>query len=127
MWLNHYLIHPAAYWDIIILDIETVITKPDYLGPSGIIRARNPNAVIMTYYSAADIIPDDLNYIRAKFTSLVKPEWYVRDIHGKVYHLFPVEGDVWTPMFNLSTEINTFMPNYLVLQRKVESKKSRIT
>lgn len=109
---DHFL-NESAYWDIIILDIETVITKPDYLGPSGLIRTSNPNSVIMTYYSAADIILDDPHYIRAKFTSLVKPEWYVKDIYGNIYHLFPAEGDVWTPMFNMSTEINTFMPNYL--------------
>lgn len=106
-------LNEAAYWDIVILDVEAIITKPDYLGSSGTIRRKNPNAVIMTYYSAADIIPDDPNYIRAKFTTLIKPEWYVKDIHGEVYHLFPIEGDIWSPMFNLSTEISIFMPKYL--------------
>lgn len=105
----------ASYWDLIILDVEAVITQPDYLGPSGWIRESNPNAVIMTYFSAADILPDDLNYIRTKFISKFNQEWYMHDVHGNIYHLFPVgSGDSrWTQMFNLSTEANTFMPNFL--------------
>jgi len=103
----------AFYWDIIALNVDTITAKPYILGRLGTIRQSNPNAVILIYFSAADILPNDPNYILSTFISQLKPEWYMQDVRGKLYHLFPIEDGTWTPMFNLSTDINTFMPNFL--------------
>ncbi len=106
-------INQAAYRDIIVLDFDTVTTRPDYLGASGIIRRINPNAIILAGLSAASTFMEDPNYIRSTFISQIKPEWYMKDIYGKPYHLEPQGSSPWTLMFNLSTGINTFMPDFL--------------
>jgi hypothetical protein len=107
-------LNEAANWHVLVLDAELVQNRPDWLGESGAIRAANPNAVILLYFSAADVIPGNTATINAGFISGLNDGWYMKDIYGARYLLFELFGtDTWTQMLNLTTPVSTYMPTYL--------------
>lgn len=104
---------PAYYWDILIFDKETEKSEWSYLGPTGIIRSQNPNAVILETMSVLEYYPWDSSVIGKEFVSLLKPEWIMKDIYGNPFPSFCCYNGKWSTMMNLSTDVNTFIPDYL--------------
>jgi len=113
-------ISESANWDFLVVDAEVVANNPEYLGESGTIRTINPNAVIVTYFSAADVIPGNTAIINGGFIAGLKDAWYMKDIYGSRFKLFKLKKDFWSDMLNLTTKVNKFMPKYL--KKKVLSK-----
>jgi hypothetical protein len=103
----------AANRDLIVADAEVVANNPEFLGASGVIRTLNPNAVILTYFSAADVIPGNTATINAGFIAGVKDAWYMKDVSGARFKLYELREGFWTEMLNLTTVVNNFMPKYL--------------
>jgi len=89
------LLDQAAYWDVVILDAETVENCPEWLGPEGTLRSRNPGVVILAYFSAADVIPRNTAPVNGGFIAGLDESWFVRDVAGDVYCLFWL-GDQWS-------------------------------
>jgi len=106
-------VRKMAKWDFLILDAEAVEKPTKFLGESGLIRSLNPNAVIVTYFSAGDIIPGNSAPINGGFIAKLKNGWYMKDIYGARLLLFELIDDVWSEMLNLTTPVNNFMPKYL--------------
>jgi hypothetical protein len=103
----------AADWDVLVVDAELAVNLPEYLGAMGSLRTRNPNLVILTYFSAADFIPGDLATIRAGFAGGLDDGWFMKDTSGHRFTLFQLTPESWTEMLNLTTGVNAFMPAYL--------------
>lgn len=102
----------AAYWDVVIVDAETVANCPKELGPRGPLRSRNPFAVVLAYFSAADVIPGNAATINSGFISGLDDTWFVKDVTGAHYLLFWL-GDRWSRMLNPATPVASYMPEYL--------------
>jgi hypothetical protein len=109
----------ASYRDLLVLDAELVASHPGYFGPKGLVRSFNKNAVIVVYFSAADVIPGNTAPVNAGFIAGVKDAWYLKDTAGARFKLFELPGGVWTEMLNQTTAVNAFLPNYL--KKKVMS------
>jgi len=107
------LLAGAADWDILVLDAETVLSRPEFLGPSGRIRVHNPAALVFFYFSAADVIPGNQAPVNAGFISGLKDGDYMKDTAGVRGLLFQLPGGVWTEMLNLKTRVNGYLPAYL--------------
>lgn len=103
----------AAYYDLLVLDAEVTKNGPSNLGPFGALRNTNPNVVIVLYFSAADIIPWNNATINAGFISGLQNDWYMKDTFGNKVKLFELTPGNWTEMLNLSTDVNSYMANYL--------------
>lgn len=104
----------AYYWDLLIFPSEVAKSEWGVLGPKGLIRSENPNSVILAIYSAQEYYPDDSSKTGRPFVSALKPEWTMRDIYGKPYHIFYYgDSSSWSLMINLSTEVSTFIPQYV--------------
>jgi hypothetical protein len=101
------------YWDLTIVDAEIVQMLPEYLGPNGIIRKRNPNAVLLAAFSAGDINPYRPHPITADFNRGLDGKWYLRDIRGNPVPLYQMRPSEWTLAQNAATEVNEYMPRYL--------------
>ena len=106
------LLEQAAYWDIVIVDAETVESRPEWLGPGGRLRARNPGLVLLAYFSAADVIPGNAAPVNGGFLAGLDESWFVRDVAGDHYRLFWL-GDQWSLMLNPTTPVASYMPEYL--------------
>ncbi|MCP2606361.1 putative glycoside hydrolase family 15 protein, partial [Candidatus Aminicenantes bacterium AC-708-I09] len=106
-------LNEAFNWDLLVLDAELVANFPEYLGSNGKIRQNNPYAIILLYFSAADVIPGNTATVNGGFISGLKDEWYMKDINGARYLLFELSPGDWTEMLNLTTLVNSYMPNYL--------------
>jgi hypothetical protein len=104
---------PAYYWDILTFDKNIAKSNWIYLGPTGIIRSKNPNAVILATHSVQEFFPSDSSITGKDFVSSLKPEWIMRDIHGNPFPSFCCYNGEWSIMMNLSTDVNTFIPNFL--------------
>lgn len=107
------LIDETANWDLLVLDAEVSANNPEYLGETGRIRSINPYAVIVFYFSAADIIPGNTAVINSGFIAGLEDGWYMKDINGDQYLLFELYSGFWTRLLNLSTGVNAYMPAYL--------------
>lgn len=107
------LLDKAADWDVLVLDAETVASRPEFLGPSGRIRSHSAAAVVLFYFSPADIIPGNPAPINAGFLAGLKDGDYMKDAAGARYLLFLLPGGVWTEMLNLTTRVNGYLPAYL--------------
>jgi hypothetical protein len=107
------VLEEAADWDLLVVDSELVALLPEYLGATGILRARNPNLVVLTYFSAADFIPGDTAPIRSEFARGLDDAWFMKDTSGQRFVLFEVVPGSWTEMLNLTTGVSAFMPSYL--------------
>ncbi len=105
-------IREVALRDVVVLDAEMVANQPRVLGPRGTIRGFNPDAVILAYFSAADVIPWNTATINKGFIDGLNDAWYMKDTLGARYRLFEIAG-CWTEMLNLTTDVNTFLPGYL--------------
>jgi hypothetical protein len=106
-------IKEASFRDLLVIDAEVVPNNPEFLGAYGVIRTANPGAVILAYFSAADIIPGNTATINAGFMSLLKEVWYLKDIYGARFKLFELSPGFWTDMLNLTMGVNSFLPKYL--------------
>jgi len=73
----------------------------------------NPNLVIVSYFSAADIIPGNTAPINAGFISGLQDGWYMKDTSGNKVKLFELTPGFWSEMLNLTTGVNSFLPSYL--------------
>ena len=103
----------SSYRDIIILDPEVVNSEWLFLGPAGIIHTKNPNAIILTQKSVQEYFPDDNTVVGSGIISQMKPDWVMKDIYGKPYPIFCYGDGHWSIMLNLSTDISTFIPDYI--------------
>jgi len=103
----------SAYWDILTFSNELTRSDWGYLGPSGSIRSKNPNAVILTVISAQEFFPWDDTASGKDFVSRLKPEWIMRDTSGNPFPSFCCYNSRWSIMMNLSTDVSTFIPDYM--------------
>lgn len=104
---------PAYYYDILLFDKEVSKSEWAYLGPAGIIRSQNPNSVILAMISNQEFFPDDESETGQVFISGLKPEWAMQDVDGNPFPAFDYGGGYWSTMLNLSTDVTTYMPQYL--------------
>lgn len=79
-----------------VIGPEAMHNLAEYLGPDGWLRLRNPNIVVLAYFSAGDVIITANLPIIADFVHSLKPKWYLRDRHGKHVYLFQLDGEEWT-------------------------------
>ncbi len=107
------LLTQAADWDVLVLDAETVRSRRGFLGPGGRIRSRNAKAVVVFYFSAADVIPRNPAPINAGFIAGLQDGDYMKDTAGARIKLFLLGGGVWTEMLNLASRVNAYIPAYL--------------
>jgi Hypothetical glycosyl hydrolase family 15 len=107
------LLEGLSFWDLAILDADIVHYLPEYLGEKGFIRSRNPNTILLAYFSAGDVNANRSHQIIAGFNQGLDPGWYMRDIHGNPVPLFQLESGPWTLALNPSTDVNEYLPRYL--------------
>lgn len=100
-------------WDLAIVDAETILTLPDYLGAGGRIRAANPQALLLAYFSAADANLDLTLPINQGFLQNLAPAWYLRDTRGDQIRLYELEPGQWTLAMNEATPFSEYLPRYL--------------
>jgi hypothetical protein len=103
----------SSYRDLIIYGPEVAQTEWGVLGPNGIIRSRNPNAIILTQATVQEFFPWDDSITGKDFVSKFNPNWTMKDIYGKPFPIFCCFGGKWSIMINLSTDVSTFIPDYL--------------
>jgi hypothetical protein len=109
------LLDQLHYWDIEVINAEVVSTNPEYLGATGLLRTRNPNAILIAYFSGADVNPDLKNQpIHRRFIAGLEPSWYLKDVSHKSVPLFqlPTTSE-WTIALNPTTKMNQFVPALL--------------
>jgi hypothetical protein len=111
-WVETDVYDEAAQRDIIIMDTIAMEFCPSYLGEYGVIRSINPNAIILMYFSAADIMVPGWTDVLKQFVAGVKDEWYMKDDQGETYPLFPNTSG-WNYMFNPTTGVNAYMPEFI--------------
>ena len=104
---------PTYYYDIVLFDKEVTKSEWAFLGPAGIIRSQNPNSVILAAHSNQEFFPDDDSVIGREFVSGLKPEWVMQDVQGNPFPAFNYGDGFWSTMINLTTDVNTYMPQYL--------------
>ena len=104
---------PIFYWDIVTFSKEVSKSGWIFLGPSGIIRSQNPNAVILVTHSIQEYYPEDTSVMGERFVSGLKPEWVMHDIHGEPFPAFDYGDGYWSKMINLSTDASTYIPEYV--------------
>lgn len=107
---------PLYFWDIVTFDKQVAKSQWGLLGPSGMIRSQNPNAVILAVQSIQEFFPNDTSETNLDFLSGLKPDWVMQDINGKPFPVFYYSDNgttFWSSMINLSTDINTYIPQYL--------------
>ncbi len=104
---------PAYYYDILLFDKEVAKSEWAYLGPTGIIRSQNPNAVVFAMISNQEFFPDDESETGHVFVAGLKPEWVMQDVDGNPFPAFDYGGGYWSTMLNLSTDVTTYIPQYL--------------
>ncbi len=102
----------ANYYDILTLGPEVAKSNWIYLGPTGIIRTKNPNAVILAIFSVQEYFQKDNSWTGGDFVSKLKPDWTMRDIYGEPFPSFNYDGE-WSTMMNLGTDVSKFIPDYL--------------
>jgi hypothetical protein len=104
---------PAYYYDILLFDKEVAKSEWAYLGPTGIIRSQNPNTVVFAMISNQEFFPDDESETGHVFVAGLKPEWAMQDVDGNPFPAFDYGGGYWSTMLNLSTDVTTYIPQYL--------------
>jgi len=104
---------PIFYWDIVTFSKEVAKSGWVFLGPSGIIRSNNPNAVILVTHSIQEYYPEDSSVTGQDFVSGLKPEWVMRDIYGEPFPAFDYGDGYWSKMINLSTGASQYIPEYV--------------
>ena len=104
---------PAHFFDIITFGGEVGKSNWIYLGPKGIIRTKNPNAVILSTFSVQEFFQKDNSWTGGDFVSKLKPEWIMRDTSGEPFPSFCCYDGDWSIMMNLGTEVSKFIPDYL--------------
>lgn len=103
----------SSYYDILVYNPEVPLSEWAFMGPSGIIRTTNPNAVILTSLSVVEFFPWYDSVTGKDFISKFQPDWEMKDIHGKPFADFYYGNGHWSTLINLSTNVNTFIPDYL--------------
>ncbi len=103
----------AYYYDILLFDKEVTKSEWLFLGPAGIIRSQNPNSVLLAAHSNQEFFPDDESVIGREFVAGLKPEWVMQDIQGNPFPAFDYGDGFWSTMLNLTTDVTTYMPQYL--------------
>jgi hypothetical protein len=104
---------PAFHWDILTFSEEVAKSGWVFLGPSGLIRLQNPNAVILVTLTIQEFFPDDSSVTGKAFVSGLRPDWVMHDIHGNPFSIFYYGNGYWSTMINLATDVNTYIPRYL--------------
>ena len=104
----------SSYYDLLVYDPEAMNSEWLFMGPSGIIRKQNPNAVILAYWSMQEFTSwDQSTPTRKDYISEFQPDWLMNDIHGKPYFFAFYGNGQWTTAINLSTDVNQFIPDYV--------------
>ncbi|MEM3597626.1 MAG: putative glycoside hydrolase [Candidatus Hadarchaeum sp.] len=118
--LQHYapseeMINEAANWDLLVLDAEVILNRPEFLGSNGTILQINPHAVVLSYFSSSDVLPGhrETTTINGIFISGLDDGWYMKDVNGSRYLLLQLPDGNWSEMLNLTTEVNFYMADYL--------------
>lgn len=104
---------PAQYYDILTFGQEVSRSNWIYLGPEGIIRSKNPNAVILATFSVQEFFQKDNSWTGGDFVSRLKPEWIMRDIYGEPFPSFCCYDGDWSIMMNLGTDVRKFIPDFI--------------
>jgi len=107
------LIDDLHNYDLAVIEADLVHSMPEYLGIDGILRSRNPNLVLLTYFSGADVNPYYRQPIQEDFVSSMKDSWYLHDVEGKQVPFYQLSDSRWTLAQNPSTPANEFLPRYL--------------
>ncbi len=108
------LLLALADWDVLVVDAELAANdRASFLGPHGTLRQRNQNLVVLTYFSAADVIPGNTATVNGGFIAGLDDRWYMKDTAGRRVRLFDLGGGTWSEMLNLTTGVNEFMPRHL--------------
>jgi hypothetical protein len=107
------LLAELAFWDLAIIDPAVIVTMPEYLGSSGIIRSRDPTTVLLAYFSGADVNLDANAPVWKEFNASVDSTWYMRDISGNRVPLFEVHPGRWTWALNLTTAASEHIPVFI--------------
>ena len=103
----------SSYYDLLNYGPEVALSEWAFMGPSGIIRTTNPNAVILTTMSVQEFFPWDNSVTGRDFVSKFQPDWEMKDIHGNPYAAWNYGNGQWSIFINLSTSVNKFIPDYL--------------
>lgn len=107
------LLNDVHFWDLIVLNAELAENIPEYVGPNGKIRSRNPNAVIVAYFSGQDVYPGISQPLTNRYRKGLAPEWYLRDKNGKILPLYRLKSGEWTDALNVTTALNEYLPKFL--------------
>ena len=108
------LLDQLHYWDIEVINPELIPTMSEYLGPTGLLRTRNPNAIVVAYFSGVDINPAlRIQPINRGFIEGLESSWYLKDVDGKPVPLFQLFTSNWTIALNPTTRVNRFLPAYV--------------
>jgi hypothetical protein len=101
-----------SLWDVITVDAESLATIEYLLGPSGVLRAANPNLVITVYFSAENSEPTDEG-IFGRFNEGLQPNWLLRDVNSTLVKGFKFERG-WSGYYNLpATGITEYFADFI--------------
>jgi hypothetical protein len=104
----------SYYWDLSTFPVEIEKTEKAYLGPNGWIRSQNPNSVLLGGFSVQEYVPDENSAVGTPFVANLEPAWTMHDTSGKPFNIFYYSNsNYWSKMLNLSSSVNTFLPQYL--------------
>ncbi len=104
-------------WDLGIVDSEAVRRFTAYLGPDGKWRRRNPDIVTLAHFSAGDVPTDWSNQstttLFQEYVAQLRPEWLMRDAHGRPIRIFEPRPGVWHHAQNPTTGLQEFLPGFV--------------
>lgn len=103
----------ASWWDLVVVDSEAVGSMADYLGPEGRIRAENPNAILVAYFSPADYVEDLELPLYRRFRSGFDRAWLLRDTEGRTVPLYELFPGKWTQAINPGSAAQRAIPEFL--------------
>lgn len=111
------------YWDLVVLDAEVIYNASEYLGTTGILRKRNPNIIILSYFSSFDfsqnippIAPNGHDFFPTLryFVNNLDIAFLLKDTSGNRVNIFKGVGwENWTNGLNYTTGIKTYLPDVM--------------
>jgi hypothetical protein len=86
--------------DLAVIDASIAYTNPDFITH---IRRQNPNIVILSYITFADLAPNASSTGQPfiyYFYNNMNSGWWLKDVAGGIVKLYPLGGSVYTQMMN---------------------------